>query len=217
VIKVNKDMELIEALNWRYAVKRMNGKKVPQEKVNRILEATRLSPSSMGLQPYKVFVIQKEELRKRLQPAANNQPQIVEGSHVLVFAAYKDISEDDVDEYISHIAEVRGVSLESLAAFKKSLLGIVYNRTTEQKYQWAARQAYIAFGTAIAAAAIEEVDATPMEGFNPIQVDEILNLDKQGLTSVTMLALGYRDSTNDKLASAKKVRKEKNELIEELV
>src|SRR5205085_3192308 len=105
----------------------------------RILEATRLSPSSMGLQPYKVFVIQKEELRKRLQPAANNQPQIMEGSHVFVFAAYKDITEDDINEYINHIAEVRGVSLESLDAFKKSLLGIVYNRTTEQKYQWAAR------------------------------------------------------------------------------
>lgn len=210
-------MELIDALNWRYAVKRMTGQKVPQEKVNRILEATRLSASSMGLQPYKVFVIQNEELRKKLQPAAYNQPQIVEGSHVLVFAAFKDISEKDVDEYIRHIAAVRGVSVETLAGFKNSLLGIVYNRNQEQKYQWAARQAYIAFGTAITAAAMEEVDATPMEGFDPAQVDEILHLKEQGLTSVTMLTLGYRDTVNDKLATAKKVRKEKNELIEELV
>lgn len=210
-------MELINALNWRYAVKRMNGQKVPQDKVNTILEATRLSASSMGLQPYKVFAIENEELRKRLKPAANNQPQIVEGSHVLVFAAYKDITEQDVDEYINHIAEVRGVALESLEAFRKSLLGIVYNRTPEQKHQWAARQAYIAFGTAITAAALEEVDATPMEGFDPAKVDEILHLQEQGLTSVTMLALGFRDTANDKLSSAKKVRKEKRELIEELV
>jgi len=210
-------MELIDALNWRYAVKRMNGQKVPQHKINTILEATRLSASSMGLQPYKVFVVENEELRKRLQRAANNQPQLTEASHVLVFAAFKNITEKDVNEYINHIAEVRGVSAESLDGFKKSLMGIVYNRTTEQKYPWAARQAYIAFGTAITAAAIEEVDATPMEGFDPAQVDEILNLQEQGLTSVTILTLGYRDAVNDKLATVKKVRKEKSKLFEELV
>ncbi|MCW3105578.1 MAG: nitroreductase [Segetibacter sp.] len=210
-------MELINALNWRYAVKRMNGQKVPVEKVNTILEATRLSASSMGLQPYKVFVIENEALRKKLQPAAYNQPQIIEASHLLVFAAYKDINENDVMEYINHIAEVREVSLESLEGFKSSLLGIVHNRDQEQKHQWAARQAYIAFGTAIAAAAVEEVDATPMEGFVPAQVDEILHLHEKGLTSVTMLALGYRDTKNDYLAGSKKVRKEKKELFEEIV
>src|SRR3978361_1389735 len=115
-------MELINALNWRYAVKRMNGQKVPQQKVDRILEATRLSASSMGLQPYKVFVIESEELSKRLLPAAYNQPQIVESSHLLVFSAYKDIKESDVTEYIDHIAEVRSVSLDSLAGFKNSLM-----------------------------------------------------------------------------------------------
>jgi len=209
-------MELINALNWRYAVKRMNGQKVPDEKVNTILEATRLSASSMGLQPYKVFVIKSEELRKKLQPAAFNQPQIVEASHLLIFAAYKDISEEDVNSYIQHITDVRAVSAESLEGFKNSLMSIVHNRTKEQKHQWAARQAYIAFGTAIAAAAVEEVDATPMEGFEPAKVDKILHLEEQGLTSVTILALGYRDVQNDKLATAKKVRKEKEELFEEL-
>jgi nitroreductase/dihydropteridine reductase len=210
-------MELIDALNWRYAVKRMNGQKVPQAKIDNILEATRLSASSMGLQPYKVFVIENEELRKKLKPAANNQPQIEEASHVLVFAAYKDISEADVDEYIRQIAKVRGVSIDGLEGFRKSLLGIVYNRSQEQKYQWAARQAYIAFGTAITAAALQQVDATPMEGFNQVEVDNLLGLPAQGLTSVTLLALGYRDTLNDKLATAKKVRKEKSALIAELV
>jgi nitroreductase len=195
----------------------MNGQKVPEEKVETILEATRLSASSMGLQPYKVFVIKSEELRKKLSPAAFNQPQIVEASHLLVFAAFKDISEQDVNEYIQHITDVRAVSSESLEGFKKSLMNIVHNRNKEQKHQWAARQAYIAFGTAITAAAVEEVDATPMEGFDPAKVDEILHLEEQGLTSVTILALGYRDVENDMLASAKKVRKEKRELFEELV
>jgi nitroreductase/dihydropteridine reductase len=209
-------MELINALNWRYAVKRMNGQKVPAEKINNILEATRLSASSMGLQPYKIFVIENEEVRRKLQKAAFNQPQILEGSHVLVFAAYTDINEKDVQEYIDHIAEVRAVTAESFDGFKSSLMGIVYDRNQEQKYQWAARQAYIAFGTAIAAAATEEVDATPMEGFIPAEVDEILHLKEQGLTSVTLLTLGYRDIKNDHLANLKKVRKEKRELFEEL-
>jgi len=206
-------MKLIDALNWRYAVKRMTGAKVPEEKVENILDATRLSASSMGLQPYSILVIEDEELKKKLRPAANNQPQIVESSHLLVFAAWENITEQNVDDYLENIAEVRNVHIKSLAGFRASLMNIVNGRTQEQKYEWAARQAYIAFGTAIAAAAIEEVDATPMEGFNSKAVDEILNLKEKGLLSVTILALGYRDAENDVMASAKKVRREKEKLI----
>jgi len=206
-------MKLIDALNWRYAVKRMNGEKAPKEKIENILEATRLSASSMGLQPYSILVIEDEELKKKLLPAANNQPQIVESSHLLVFAAWENITEQDVDDYIRSIIEVRGVELKSLAGFRASLMNIVNGRTHEQKYNWAARQAYIAFGTAITAAAVEEVDATPMEGFNPEAIDEILNLKEKGLRSLTILALGYRDADKDYMATAKKVRREKDKLI----
>ena len=206
-------MQLIDALNWRYATKRMNGKKVPDEKINRILDATRLSASSMGLQPYSIVVIDNEELRKQLQPAVNNQPQITEGSHVLVFAAWDNVTEQHVVDYIKNIAEVRGVTLESLQGFKNSLMNIVNGRSIQQKFEWSARQAYIALGTAITAAALEQVDATPMEGFNPEEVDKILNLHQKGLRSVAILTLGYRDSEKDKLAKAKKVRRSKEELI----
>lgn len=209
-------MKLIDALNWRYAAKRMNGEKVPQEKIENILEATRLSASSMGLQPYTILVVENEEVKKKLQPAAYNQPQIVEGSHLLVFAAWENVTEEHVDDYLKNIAETRGVTLESLDAFKASLMSIVTGRTQEQKFEWAARQAYIAFGTAITAAAIEQVDATPMEGFNPDAVDEILNLKAQGLRSVTILALGYRDAEKDFLANAKKVRRHKDHLIQKV-
>ena len=205
-------MKLIDALNWRYAAKRMNGKKVPQEKIETILEATRLSASSMGLQPYTLLVIENEDVKKKIQPAAYNQPQIVEASHLFVFAAWDDVTEAHVDEYIQQIVTVRNVTAASLEGFRASLLTIT-KRTQEQKYQWAARQAYIAFGTAIAAAAVEEVDATPMEGFNPEAVDEILHLKEIGLRSVTILALGYRDVANDHLAHAKKVRRAKDRLV----
>jgi nitroreductase / dihydropteridine reductase len=206
-------MKLIEALNWRYATKRMNGKKVPDEKVNTILDAIRLSASSMGLQPYSILVIDNEELRKKLKPAVYNQPQITEGSHLLVFAAWDNVTEQHVIDYINNMAKVRDVTLESLEGFKNSLMNIVNGRSTQEKFEWAARQTYIALGTAITAAALEKVDATPMEGFIPDEVDRILNLHEKGLRSVALLALGYRDSENDKLAGAKKVRRSKQELI----
>ena len=207
---------LLEALQWRYATKRMNGKKVPQEKINNILEAASLAPSSMGLQPYTILVIENEETRRKLQPAAYNQPQLIESSHLIVFTSWTDVTAAQVDEYVRQIASVRNVPIETLDAFKASLMGIVENRTPEAKAEWAARQAYIAFGTAIAAAAVEHVDATPMEGFNPAAVDEILGLKEKGLTSVTMLAVGYRDEANDFLSGAKKVRRAKDKLILEV-
>lgn len=200
-------MNLIDALNWRYATKRMNGQQVPAQKLETILEATRLAPSSMGLQPYSVLVIENPELKAKLQPAAYNQPQIVEASHLLVFAAWDDVTSEHVETYISDIAHTRVVAPESLDGFKSALMGIVNGRTREQKQEWAARQAYIAFATAIAAAATEQVDATPMEGFVPDQVDAILGLQEKGLRSVTILALGYRDTANDFLANATKVRR----------
>lgn len=208
-------MDLINALNWRYAVKRMNGKKITEEKLQNILEATRLSASSMGLQPYTILVVESEEIRKSIQPIAFNQPQILEASHLLVFAAWDDVTPEHVNNYIQRIISVRNVSAESLAPFKQALLNIT-RQTQEQKHQWAARQTYIAFGTAIAAAALEEVDATPMEGFKPEALDELLGLKALGLKSVTLLALGYRDEANDLMSSAKKVRREKEELVLEL-
>ncbi len=206
-------MNLIEALNWRYAAKRMNGAPVPEEKLNIILEATRLSASSMGLQPYKVLVIQDEELKRKIQEVAFNQAPIVECSHLLVFAAYDNVSEENIIDYVNHISAVRGVPVETLDGFKASMLNFVKSRTQEQKHQWAARQTYIAFGTAIAAAAEQMVDATPMEGFLPDALDELLHLKEQGLRSVTLLPLGYRDVQNDPLAQAKKVRRETGDLI----
>jgi nitroreductase len=206
-------MKLIDALNWRYAAKRMNGEKVPQEKIDNILEAISLSASSMGLQPYTIIAVENEEVKRKLQPAAYNQPQIVESSHLLVFAAWEDVTKEHVDDYIADIVKTRNVSAESLDAFKASLMNIVESRSQQQKYEWAARQAYIAFGTAITAAAVDEVDATPMEGFQPEAVDEILGLKEKGLRSVTILALGFRDIENDFLVNAKKVRREREKLI----
>ena len=206
-------MNILEALEWRYASKRMNGTKVPAAKVNAILEAIRLAPSSMGLQPYTVLVIENEDLKKQIQPIAYNQPQIVESSHLLVFAAWDNITPTQIDAFIKHTATVRNMPEENLADFKNTLLNMAKNNTQEQNYNWAARQAYIAFGVGLVAAAAEQVDATPMEGFNAAALDKLLNLKEKGLRSITLMPLGYRDTDNDWLASLPKVRREREAFI----
>lgn len=206
-------MNILDALEWRYASKRMNGNKVPAEKVDAILEAIRLSPSSMGLQPYTILVIEDEELKKQIQPVAFNQPQIVESSHLLVFAAWDNVTPAHIETFINHTATVRNMPVEGLADFKNTLLNMAKNNTQEQNFNWAARQAYIAFGVGLVAAAAEQVDATPMEGFNNAALDELLNLKEKGLRSVTLMPLGYRDAANDWLANLPKVRRERETLF----
>ncbi|AMM52396.1 nitroreductase [Rufibacter sp. DG15C] len=209
-------MKLIEDLNWRYATKRMTGEAIPEEKLNNILEAIRLSASSMGFQPYSVLVVQDPAVRKKIQAVAYNQPQIVEASHLLIFAAWANLTDAQVDAYMNQIALERGIDVSSLDGFAGSLKGTINSRTAEQNFQWAAKQSYIALGTGLVAAAAERVDATPMEGFDPAALDEILGLSEKGLRSVTIMALGYRDAEKDVLAAAKKVRRSKKDLFLEL-
>lgn len=206
-------MNILQALEWRYATKSMNSERVPQEKIDTILEAIRLAPSSFGLQPYTVLVIEDEALKKQIQPIAFNQPQIVESSHLLVFAAWSNVSPEQIEEYIQDTATVRNMPAESLNDFKNTMLNMATNRTQEENFNWSARQAYIAFGTGLLAAASEKVDATPMEGFNNAALDELLGLDKKGLKSVTLLPLGYRNPEKDWLAKLPKVRREKDKLF----
>lgn len=205
-------MDLITKLNWRYATKRYTRAKVPAEKLNKILEAIRLSASSLGLQPYNVLVIDNEELRRKILPVANNQPQITEASHLLIFAAWENITEQKINDYILRISEVRGVPIESLAGFK-TMVGGFLGRGQEINFNWAARQAYIALCTGLVAAAMEDVDASPMEGFNSEGIDELLKLKEKGLKSVAFMALGYRDVDRDPIVNAKKVRRKMEDLF----
>ena len=209
-------MSFLESLKWRYATKRMNGEKVPAEKVETILEAARLAPSASGLQPFNILVVKDPELLKKIQPVANNQPQITEASHLLIFAAWDNITDQHIDQIFEHINRERNHTPEAQEAYKNRIKAHLASKTQEERFQTAARQAYIALGFAIAAAAVEQVDATPMEGFNNAELDKLLGLKEKGLRSVTLLALGYRDVQNDKLVHLKKVRRPKEELIIEL-
>ena len=206
-------MSLLDSLKWRYAVKRMNGNKIPEATMNTILEATKLAPSSFGLTPYNIIVIEDEETRKKLQPHFYNQPQVGESSALVIFATWNSITEKEVAEYMQEIAEERGVPVESLNDFASYINGSIKNLTAEQLQIWAAKQTYIALGFALVAAATEEIDATPMEGFKPDAVDEALGLKELGLHSAVAVTLGYRDAANDYLSGAKKVRRASEKLI----
>ena len=199
-------MELLESLQWRYATKKMNGEKIPQDKLERILQATKLAPSSYGLTPYNVIVVEDQKLKEELQGACYGQTQLVDSSAVLVFATWDEVTEHSVENYINEIAKQREIPVESLNGLQDMMNGSLTNMTHEQKISWAQRQAYIGLGFALTAAAVEEVDSTPMEGFVPESVDTVLGLQELGLKSVVVLPLGYRDTENDSLSTLKKVR-----------
>lgn len=206
-------MSLIEDLQWRYATKKMSGRAVDQEKVDQIVEAARLAPTSSGLHPFKIIEISNPELKKKIQPIAFNQSQIVDSSHLLVFAAYDEYTKERVDAPFKQQEIERGLPAGFADDYKNGLFAKLQTQSKDQHFEHAARQAYIGFGLAIAAAAELKVDATPMEGFINQQLDELLGLEKLGLRSVTILALGYRDEENDWLLNLKKVRVQKEDFV----
>ncbi|WP_316804782.1 nitroreductase family protein [Pedobacter nototheniae] len=206
-------MSLIDALNWRYAVKKMNGQPVDQEKVDKIIAAAHLAPTSSGLQPFKVIVVTNQELKEKIAPIAFNQSQVIDSSHLLIFAANENYTDEGIDAVFNRMNAERGLPENATDAYKTQLKGMILSRTAEENFNHAARQAYIGFGVAIAEAASLQVDATPMEGFNGPELDKLLGLNKQGLRSVTLLPLGHRDPEGDWLVNLKKVRTPLNEFL----
>ena len=210
-------MDLIQQLKWRYATKKMAAQKmVPQEKVDRILEAVRLAPTSSGLQPFEIVVVTNPAVREKIRAIANNQAQITDCSHLLVFAAWDDYTADRINMMFDLTNQERGSTNEGWENYRKMLLGAYPPRGAEQNFQHAARQAYIGLGVALVAAAFDEVDSTPMEGFDNKALDDILNLSAKGLRSVAIMPLGYRDTDKDWLVNLKKVRKPRDRFVTEV-
>jgi nitroreductase len=210
-------MDLIELCKWRYATKKMDpAKPVAEDKVARILEAIRLAPTSSGLQPFEVLVVTNPELRAKIKLIAWDQSQVVDCSHLLVFAAWDNYTAERINAMFDLTNEVRGVTLERWESYRQMLLAAYCARSAEENFQHAARQAYIALGYATIAAAELGVDSTPMEGFSTDALDEILDLRAKGLRSVLMLPLGYRDAENDWLVNLNKTRRSHDELVTEV-
>ena len=209
-------MELLDKLNWRYAAKAMNGQKVSQEKIDNIIEAISLAPTSSGLQPFEVYVITNQEVKDEIRPIAWNQSVVSDCSHLLVFAAWDTYTADRINKQFNLTNEVRGFKNEGWENYRQMLLSSYPQKDAELNFNHASKQTYIAFSLAIAAVALQEVDSTPMEGFDSAAVDEILGLKEKGLRSCVLLPIGYRDAETDWLVSLKKVRKSREDLIMEI-
>lgn len=203
-------MELIKNLQWRYAVKQYSDELVSEDKIDQIIEAINLSASSCGIQPYRLFVITNPEMRQRLAMGSFNA-QIQASSHLLVFAGLNEITSEYIAGYIAMMEQQRNLDNGALNVLKDTLISYFSTQTPEQNVIWSDKQAYIGLGTALIAAAELEVDATPMEGFDPKLFDDVIGLSEKGLHASVIISLGYRDISKDYLASMPKVRLPINE------
>jgi nitroreductase len=206
----------IDKLKWRYATKKFDTtKKLSDSQINTLKEAFNLTATSYGLQTMKLIVVENLQKRNEMLPAAYNQKQVVDASHLLVICIQNEVSESDVDAYYQQLHDERQTPSEVLEPYKNQLKGVIQNMGANQRTEWTIRQAYIALGNLMTVCAFEDVDSCPMEGFIPEEVDRILNLKALNLKSVLLLPVGFR-AENDMFASLKKVRKPLNEVILEL-
>lgn len=205
-------MNYLEALRWRYSVKKFSGEKISKVALENILEAGRLSVSSMGLQPYKLIVVESDEEIKRLIPAFYNESQISTCSHLVAIVSKTKIDPDYVDAYFAHISDERGIDMETLSVFRNNIDKFVSSYDTNTLCHWSEKQAYILLGTMITAAAEEMVDTCPMEGFRHDKLSEALNLNLLEERVAVVLALGKR-ADDDAFQNLKKIRKPLDKFI----
>jgi nitroreductase len=203
----------LENQNWRYATKKFDAtKKISTEDLNTLKEAIRLSSSSYGLQPYQIIIVENPAVRQQLLPAAYGQKQVVDASHLIVFANEINFGEEGILKFSKNMSETRGIPLESIQGYVDYMKSNIVGLSEEVRNIWTAKQTYLALGNLLNAAAELRIDVTPMEGFAPAQVNEILGLDKLGLNASLMATVGYR-SVEDDTQHYKKVRKSNEELF----
>ncbi|KIX22750.1 nitroreductase [Flavobacterium sp. 316] len=203
----------IESQNWRYATKKFDStKKITTEDLETLKEAIRLSTSSYGLQPYRVFIIENPEIRKQLQPVSWGQSQIIDASHLFVFANIVDIQENHIDDYLNNIATTRDLNIEDLKGYSDFMKSKIVPLSQDKKTVWTSKQTYLAMANLLNAAAELRIDVTPMEGFEPEKYNEILGLDKLGLNASLIATVGYRHE-EDVTQHYAKVRKSNEELF----
>jgi nitroreductase len=203
----------IKNANWRYATKKFDAtKKISKQDLETLKEAIRLSASSFGLQPYKVLIIENPELRAKLQPASWGQSQIVDASQLIVFANITNFGETDIDASIANTTKTRGLPADALKGYGDFMKSKIVALPEDVRNTWASKQTYLALGNLMNAASELKIDVTPMEGFEPAQVNEILGLGKLGLNATLLATIGYRHE-EDATQHYAKVRKSNEELF----
>lgn len=206
-------MNFIENQKWRYATKKFDPtKKISNENIETIKQAIQLSTSSYGLQPYIIINVENKELRQQMLPHCWNQNQIVDASHLLVFANFIKLEEKHIDDYFENISKTREISIESMKGYsdfvKKNILSLPENTCKS----WTSKQAYLALGNLINICAELKIDCTPMEGFVATEINKILKLEDKNLNTCLIAPIGYRHK-EDISQNYVKVRKSINDLF----
>lgn len=206
--------KIIESLNWRYATKSFDiTKKVANEDLNTIIDAFRLTPSSFWVEPWKLIVVENDDLKNKLVKQSYWQVQVWEASHVLVFTRKKDINEDVIDSFLDNMAKIKWASREDLKWYEDVVKWYFARLDDDWKKTWAEQQVYLALWNVMTVLAEMKIDSCAIWGFNPEWYDELLNLDEKNLASVVVLPIWYRNE-NDKYSSAEKVRFSMDEVSE---
>lgn len=206
-------MNILESLEWRYATKKFDSNEIlSSEIIKRLSVAFNLTATSYGLQPVKLKIVQNKALQAKMRDASMRQEQVATASHVLVFCIENKVDKTFIDNYFETIKSTRDGNDKSLEGYHKVLIERFSVLTEEQIKEWATKQAYIALGNLLTVCAVEKVDSCPMEGFIPNEIDALLNLDKENLSSVLLLPIGIRAS-DDKNAIHKKVRRPLGDIV----
>lgn len=210
-------VDIIKSLKWRYAVKKFDSeRRLSLEQIQRIKETFNLTATSYGLQPINLLIVQNKDIRERLLPHSYGQQQVLQASHVLVICIHKKVDAQYISRYFNRVGKIRGTSNEVLDPFKEELIRNFSKKDEREIQEWGKNQAYLAMGNLLTVCAIEEIDSCPMEGFDSQAYDRVLELEKRNLTSVLVLPIGHR-AKDDMFSSFKKVRKELEETIIEII
>ncbi|MFK5947916.1 MAG: NAD(P)H-dependent oxidoreductase [Methylococcales bacterium] len=208
-------MSLLEALNWRYAVKQFSDEKVTAAELKVLLNAACLSASSYGLQPYRIIVVESKAIREQLLPFSYGQNKIAQSSHLIVFAAHTQIGNATVDRYIDRYAKTTNKHQSELSDFSNHMKSALAVKTPEQQQEWAHQQVYIALGNLLTCAAVMKIDSCPMTGIDSAGYDAVLGLDEKNLTTSVICPIGRRHQ-NDVQAHTPKVRFDYDEIVMEV-
>ena len=208
-------MDVLDALKWRYAVKKFDDKKkLTEQQLEKVLESISLTATSMGMQLMNFIVTENLEIRKKIQPIAYNQPQVTQASHLIIMCRKTKVEQKDISEIVNITSDLRGIELENLTGYQEMLESSL-KMPPAQQIAWMENQVYLAMGNLLTVCAVEQIDACPMEGFDRAKLDQLLDLDSMGLKSVLMCPIGYR-AADDKYNGLAKIRRPYDKLIHKI-
>jgi nitroreductase / dihydropteridine reductase len=177
-------MEFKDVVMKRYATRKFTDQKVPEDKINELIDLIRFAPSAINLQPWRIKIVSDQKTREALGPAMFNQPQAINCSHLLILCANTDV--DEVIAKADQSMKDAGFSDD----VRLQMIGMATNLKTNFTPAWLQQQIYLALANAVNGAKSLGLDSCPMTGFDPGKVAQVLGLPKH-LVPTAICPVGY--------------------------